>query len=93
MLSFEGFSMGGHTTCIDDSPPSLSSFDMFKKCALDDATKLKELQFFKNCNEKNKMQEDKAKQRGKIMHMKKNGPRRCFNKHSQNNLCLKEPNC
>jgi hypothetical protein len=41
---------------------------------------------------KAKCKKIKPNDEGKQCTWKKNEPRRCFNKHSQINLCLKEPN-
>jgi hypothetical protein len=43
MFGSGGSGLGGCTTRIDDLPPSLSSFDMPKECALDDAIKAKRI--------------------------------------------------
>lgn len=38
-----GFGVGGCTARIDDSPPSLSSFEMLEEHDLDDAIKVKRI--------------------------------------------------
>jgi hypothetical protein len=46
MLSSGGSDVDGRTTCIDDSPPSLSSFDMLKKHVLDVTIEVKRITKF-----------------------------------------------
>jgi hypothetical protein len=42
-LALKAPGVGGHTIRIDDSPPSLSSSNMPKKCILDDAIEPKRI--------------------------------------------------
>jgi hypothetical protein len=46
MFGSKGSYVGGHTTRIDNLPPSLSSSDMLKECALDNAIKVERISKF-----------------------------------------------
>jgi hypothetical protein len=46
MPNFGGFGVGGCTMRIDDTPPSLSSFDMLEECVLDDAIRAERITNF-----------------------------------------------
>jgi hypothetical protein len=43
MPNFGGFGVGGCITCIDNSPPPLSSFKMLEEHALDDAMEVERI--------------------------------------------------